>query len=116
MAVETDYFSRADIYTLFSTTRIINFLKGLRLSASTDVKALLNCSCSDDRTRIGFELLRLLRETHRLYFWTTKGLRQNEKFEAEVFFRVLKQAGVIGCQNGQRITVGSSLVQEGRNN
>ena len=106
MAVETDEFRREDIYTLFITTRIINFLKGLRLSASTDVNALLNCSWSDDRTRIGFELLRLLRETNRLYFWTTKGLRQNEKFEAEVFFRVLKQAGVIGCQNGQRIIVG----------
>ena len=40
--------------------------------------------------------------TNRLYFWTTKGLRENEEFEPEVFFRVLKQAGVIGCQNGQR--------------
>ena len=64
------------------------------------------CSWSDDRTRIGFELLRLLRETNRLYFWTTKGLRENQKFKPEVFFRVLEQAGVIGCQNGQRIVVG----------
>ena len=106
MAVETDEFRREDIYTLFITTRIINFLKGLRLSASTDVNALLDCSWSEHRTRIGFELLRLLRETNRLYFWTTKGLRENEKFEPEVFFRVLKQAGVIGCQNGQRIVIG----------
>jgi radical SAM superfamily enzyme YgiQ (UPF0313 family) len=106
MAVETDEFSREDIYTLFITTRIINFLKGLRLSASTGVDALLDCSWSDDRTRIGFALLRLLRETNRLYFWTTKGLRENEKFEPRVFFRVLKQAGMIGCQNGQRIVVG----------
>ena len=51
---------------LFITTRIINFLKGLRLSASTDVNALLDCSWSEDRTRIGFELLKLLRETNRL--------------------------------------------------
>ena len=106
MAVETDKFRREDIYTLFIATRIINFLKGLRLSASTDVNTLLDCSWSDDRPRIGFELLRLLRETNRLYFWTTKGLRENEKFKPEVFFRVLKQAGVIGCQNGQRIIVG----------
>ena len=33
MAVETDEFRREDIYTLFITTRIINFLKGLRLSS-----------------------------------------------------------------------------------
>jgi len=106
MAVETDEFCREDIYTLFITTRIINFLKGLRLAASTDVNALLDCSWSDDRTRIGFDLLRLLRQTNRLYFWTTKGLLENKKFEPEVFFRVLEQAGVIGCQNGQRIIVG----------
>ena len=119
MAVETDEFRREDIYTLFITTRIINFLKGLRLSASTNVNALLDCSWSEHRTRIGFELLRLLRETNRLYFWTTKGLRENEKFEPEVFFRVLQQAradrlpkrptdrrqglsGFAGCSKGLR--------------
>jgi len=66
---------------------------------------LLDCSWSDNRTCIGFDLHRLLRETNRLYFWTTKGLLENKKFESEVFFRVLQQAGVIGCQNGQRIVV-----------
>jgi radical SAM superfamily enzyme YgiQ (UPF0313 family) len=106
MAVETDEFRREDIYTLFIATRVINFLKGLHLSASTDVNTLLDCSWPDDRTRIGFELLKLLRETNRLYFWTTKGLRENVKFESEIFFRVLRQAGVIGCQNGQGIVVG----------
>jgi radical SAM superfamily enzyme YgiQ (UPF0313 family) len=106
MAVETDAFRREDIYTLFVTTRIINFLKGLRLPASTDLDALLNRSWPDDRTHMGFELLRLLRESNRLYFWTTKGLRENEKFEPEVFFRVLQHAGAISCQNGQRIVVG----------
>jgi radical SAM superfamily enzyme YgiQ (UPF0313 family) len=106
MAVETNEFRREDLYTLFIATRIINFLKGLRLSASMDVNALLDCSWSDNRTCIGFDLLRLLRETNRLYFWTTKGLLENKKFEPEVFFRVLQQAGVIGCQNGQRIVVG----------
>jgi radical SAM superfamily enzyme YgiQ (UPF0313 family) len=106
MAVETDKFRREDIYTLFITTRIINFLKGLHLSASTAVNTLLDCSWSDDRTRIGFELLRLLRETNRLFFWTKEGLCENIKFKSEVFFRVLQQAGIIGCQNGQRIVVG----------
>ncbi len=106
MAIETDDFRREDIYTLFITTRIINFLKGLRLTASTDLDALMDRPWSEDRTRIGFELLRLLRETNRLYFWTTKGLRENAKFKSEIFCRVLQQAGVIGCQNGQRIAVG----------
>jgi radical SAM superfamily enzyme YgiQ (UPF0313 family) len=106
MAVETNEFRREDIYTLFITTRIINFLKGLRLTGSADLDALLDRSWPDDRTRIGFDLLSMLRETNRLYFWTTKGLRENEKFKPEIFSRVLRQAGMIGCQNGQRILVG----------
>jgi radical SAM superfamily enzyme YgiQ (UPF0313 family) len=106
MAVETNEFHREDIYSLFSTTRIINFLKGLRLSASTDVNALLDCSWPEDRTRIGFDLLKLVRKTHRWFFWTKSGVSENSKFRPEIFFRVLAQAGEVGCQNGQRIIVG----------
>jgi radical SAM superfamily enzyme YgiQ (UPF0313 family) len=107
MVVETDAFRREDIYTLFVTTRIINFLKGLNLSGPAELDALLDRSWPDNRTRIGFELLKLLRETNRLYFWTKRGLVENRKFRPEIFFRVLGQAGEIGCQNGRRITVGN---------
>ena len=107
MAIETDAFRREDLYTLLVTTRIINFLKGLPLSASADLDALLHLAWSHPRTRIGIALLKLLRKNHRLYFWTRRGLRQNEKFKPEIFFRVMRQAGVIGCQNGQRIIVGA---------
>jgi radical SAM superfamily enzyme YgiQ (UPF0313 family) len=107
MAVETDAFRREDIYTLFVTTRIINFLKGIRLPASTDLDALLNRSWPDDRTRMGFELLKLVRKTRRWFFWTSSGLRENSKFRLEIFFQMLGQAGEIGCQNGQRIVVGN---------
>jgi radical SAM superfamily enzyme YgiQ (UPF0313 family) len=106
MAIETDEFRREDIYTLFITTRIINFLKGLRLAGSAELDALLDRSWPDDRTRIGFELLKLVRKTHRWFLWTNQGLRENRKFRPEIFFRVLGQAGEIGCQNGQRIAVG----------
>ena len=46
MAIETDAFSRDEIYTLFVTTRIINFLKGLSLSSSTDLETLVNSAAS----------------------------------------------------------------------
>src|SRR5262244_2477893 len=98
IAIEIDQFRREDIYTLLVATRIINFLKGLGLSASTDLDALIDRSWPEDRTRIGFKLLRLLRETNRLYFWTSKGLRENEKFESEIFFRVLRQAGKLAVK------------------
>jgi radical SAM superfamily enzyme YgiQ (UPF0313 family) len=111
MAVETDAFRREDIYTLFVTTRIINFLKGLRLPASTDLDALLNRSWPDDRTHMGFELLKLVQKTRRWFFWTSSGLRENSRFRPKIFFRVLVRAGEIGCQNGQRIIVGTGEVK-----
>jgi hypothetical protein len=106
MAVETDKFRREDLYTLFVTTRIINFLKGLPLASSADLTKLLRQRWSEPRTGIGFQLLRLLRETNRLFFWTNQGLHENERFKPEIFHRVVSEAGVIGCQNGQSITIG----------
>src|SRR5712692_112644 len=108
LAIETEHFHREDIYTLFVATRIINFLKGLSLTSSTGLGDLLNFYWPDKRTNIGVELLRLLLRTNRLYFWTKHGLQQNEKFRAEIFWRVLSQAGEISCQNGQRIMIGES--------
>jgi radical SAM superfamily enzyme YgiQ (UPF0313 family) len=105
MAIETEEFHREDVYTLFITTRIINFLKGLPLSHSADLKDLLNGSWSDHRTRIGFDLLKRLAESRRLYFWTKKGLVENKKFKTELFLRVLLEAGEINCQNGRQIAV-----------
>src|SRR4029077_7569780 len=37
LAIETEGFRREDLYTLFATTRIINFLKGLPLVASANL-------------------------------------------------------------------------------
>jgi len=108
LAIETDQFRREDIYTLFVTTRIINFLKGLPLTSSASLGDLLNICWPNNRTNIGCELLRSLQTTKRLYFWTNEGVRENEKFRSEIFSRVLLQAGGIGCQNGQRIVIGES--------
>ena len=91
MAIETPAFTREDVYTLFVTTRIINFLKGLHLSASTDIHSLLEQSWSDHRTQIGFTLLQRLAETRTLYGWTRNGLVANTKFKAELFARVLQE-------------------------
>lgn len=106
MAIETEEFRRDDIYTLFVATRIINFLKGLPLSASACLTDLLRRSWHDSRARIGFELLERLADNQRLYFWTKKGLVENEKFKSDLFLRVLLEAGEIACQNGKKIAVG----------
>jgi radical SAM superfamily enzyme YgiQ (UPF0313 family) len=105
MAIETDAFSRDEIYTLFVTTRIINFLKGLPLSSSTDLETLLKQHSFAERAEIGFTLLRNFAESGRMYFWTKRGLVENRHFRADVFRRVISQARTITCQNGKSISV-----------
>ena len=107
LAIETKNFSRDDIYTLFVTTRILNFLKGLPLAASASVADLMNHAWPDYRTRVGFELLNLLARTGHLHFWTKSGVVQNGRFRTELFLRVLSDAQAITCQNGQTIDIKS---------
>jgi hypothetical protein len=105
MAIETEEFSRDDIYTLFVTTRIINFLKGLPLRTSTELTDLLRCEWNDTRTQAGFELLKRLAETQKLYFWSKQGLVENRHFNSAVYLRVLAETQFIRCQNGASIHV-----------
>jgi radical SAM superfamily enzyme YgiQ (UPF0313 family) len=106
LAVETEGFSRDDIYTLFVATRIVNFLKGLPITGSMPVEELLNESWTELRACIGFAALKLLLRTGRLYSWTKNGWVENERFRTKLFFQVLAHHKEIVCQNGQRIDVG----------
>jgi hypothetical protein len=92
LAVETDGCRRKDIYTLFITTRVIDFLKGLPLTSPADLTELLHRRWADQKTCMGFELLKIFAETNRLYFWTKQGLIQNKKFKPELLLRVLSEA------------------------
>ncbi len=105
LAIETDHFTRDDIYTLFVTTRIINFLKGRPIGSDTDFTALIDQSVEDPRAAVGIAVLNQLVQTGRLSFWTQRGLHENKHFDGALFFWVLSQAETITCQNGQRIDV-----------
>ncbi len=105
LAIETDDFTRDDIYTLFVTTRIINFLKGLPIGPDTDFTALIDQSVEEPRAVVGMALLKQLVHTGRLSFWTPRGLHENRHFDGALFFWVLSLAETITCQNGQRIEV-----------
>ena len=107
MAIEGTDFKRDDIYTLVVTTRIINFLKGLPVIGCVDLMDLLNKPWTDERTHMGFEILKLLRQTNRLYFWTRKGLVENRKFRTDLCLHVLSETGEITCLNGKKATVGA---------
>ncbi len=105
LAIESEHFTRDGIYTLFVTTRIINFLKGLPVAGPVALAELIALSGPDPRTAVGFELLRLLLQTGRLYFATRDRLVENRRFRSEIFHRVLSIAVKIGCQSGGTIDV-----------
>ncbi|HKY08461.1 MAG TPA: radical SAM protein, partial [Candidatus Binatia bacterium] len=105
LAIETENFSRDDIYTLFVTTRIINFLKGLSIEHDTALDELMNRSWPDSRATVGFELLRQLQLTGRWYAWTKTGSIENAHVRSNLLRRVLSQIEEITTQEGPKISV-----------
>ncbi len=105
LAIETESFSRDDIYTLFVTTRIINFLKGLPITETVSLTDLMTHSWPDSRTRVGFELLKLLADSGHLHFWDKSKFVENRRFRAGLFLQLLSNAQTIACQNGHLIHV-----------
>lgn len=108
LAIETDHFTRDDIYTLLITTRIINFLKGLPIAQATPLAEIMGRSWPDIKTRIGLDLLRLILRTGDLYGWTNRGMVKNRRFRTELFLSVLSAAKSIAAQNGQDIALGAT--------
>ena len=106
LGVEAAGCTRDDVYTLFVTTRIVNFLKGLAVDGAVNVLELMHRSWPEPRTQVGVDLLKQLFETGQLYFSTAQGLVANRKFRGELFARVLSKIGTIRCQNGATISVG----------
>ena len=111
LAIETDHFSRDDIYTLFVTTRILNFLKGLAIPSAMTLASIIDQSSIEQRAGVGLLLLKQLLSTGRLYGWTKHGLVENRKFVTTIFLQVLSKAEVIACQNGQQIEMSATTHQ-----
>ena len=107
MAFETMHFKREDLYTLFITTRIINFLKGFELEKSTPLAELFELPGYDPRTQWGLQLLSLLNKTGTLHFWTKRGALPNSKFDVALFYHVMAQLPEIACLNGSMILCGA---------
>jgi radical SAM superfamily enzyme YgiQ (UPF0313 family) len=105
MAIETDQFRRDDLYTLFITARIINFLKGLRLKGAnvTLHDALNEAEKGGHREKLGAQILRKLLNERVLYAATKGGLELLLRFRAEVFLKVLMKSKAVHTQEGTRI-------------
>ncbi|MCM8775241.1 MAG: B12-binding domain-containing radical SAM protein [Candidatus Omnitrophica bacterium] len=107
MAVETEGFKRDDLYTLFITARILNFLKGIRFeqTAAELDEALQIARSGDKRSQIGAELLEKLLKGKRLYAATKNGLKPLPRFKFETFWSAWKQLNEVGTQQGNIIRI-----------
>jgi len=110
MAVETAHFKRDDLYTLFITARIINFIKGL----NTDRKNIPVRELLDDnrkinkRNELGADLLLRLFTEKVLHVVTKKGHKTLSRFQADLFFKVWEKMPYIISQKGSVIVTQSS--------
>jgi hypothetical protein len=108
MAGANEHVSRDDLYSLFITARIINFLKGIPLQPrqSTLEEALAHARGSGQRARIGAELLERLLGEKRLYAATRNDRRFLSRFRPTVFFRVCEETGYLRTRQGAVIVLG----------
>lgn len=107
MANETERFRRDDLYTLFVTARIINFLKGLCFGTEvlTLKEALRAARGKGLRENIGAELLERLLSENGLYAFTRQGLKPLNHFRTDLFFRVMEKTARLCTTRGQWITL-----------
>jgi len=107
MAIETDQFRRDDLYTLFITARIINFLKGLRLRGShlTLQDALSQAEHGGNREKLGAQVLRRLLDERRLFAATKGGLEPLPRFKADIFLKVWTKSKMVRTQDGAWINL-----------
>ena len=108
MAIETPQCTRDDLFTLFLTARIINFLKGLTLpESSTPLShALRDAEHQGGRTALGVAVFRKLFEDHTLYAVTGKAWQRIQRFRPDLFFRVWSRLQRICTQEGKFIACG----------
>jgi radical SAM superfamily enzyme YgiQ (UPF0313 family) len=107
MAIETDQFRRDDLYTLFITARIINFLKGLRLKGEKVPlqNALEQAESSGHREKRGAQILKKLLDEGRLYAATKGGLELLPRFKADIFMKVWMKSKSVRTQRGDLINL-----------
>lgn len=105
MAIETAQVSRDELFTLFVTARILNFLKGLDVAEnSCSLTEVLECAKqAGGRAALGAEILQKLFATRRLFAVVGKDLKPLPRFQADLFFRIWKRLQSICTQQGKLI-------------
>ena len=105
MALETDHCKREDLYTLFVTTRIINFFKGLRFKEDLIrmEEALRQAREEGKRPARGAAIFEALFKERRLYAATKEGFKVLPRFQSKLFFNFWSRLSHIRTQEGKII-------------
>ncbi|MBN1847309.1 MAG: radical SAM protein [Deltaproteobacteria bacterium] len=102
MAIETGHVSRDDLYTLFITARIINFIKGIWIDEkemSID-DALDRAESLGKREKTGVEILRRLFKEKVMHAATGNGLKPLPRFRSDLFSGLWDRLHDIVTQKG----------------
>lgn len=109
MYIESNFFERDDIYTLFILTRILDFIKSFEITDDTNLSNLvfyqkndLNSSFSK-RFELGMEILQKLFSESIFYQKNKIGFFKNIAFKIETFLLAWSEIDVIVTQNGFKV-------------
>jgi len=107
MALETDHFRRSDIYTLFITVRIINFIKGFSASGNkcTLIDLVKDLDGGDYRTTMGMKLLQILFDEQKLMTVSGKQHHLRTQFDYSLFSRIWNRLSYIQTQENKSIVL-----------
>jgi radical SAM superfamily enzyme YgiQ (UPF0313 family) len=106
MAHPTDKCGREDLFTLFTTARILNFIKGLPVEETEiNLERLFEFAENDGRTRLGMEIFMKLLAEKKFYTASKGTCAEHQKFNYATFAAVWNGMGTIRTQNGKKIAV-----------
>jgi radical SAM superfamily enzyme YgiQ (UPF0313 family) len=107
MSIETDQFSRDDLYTFFITARIINFIKSLGDDSveSGLMEVLEAIPLANKRALSGANILKTLLQKKKLYAVIGNDMTFLSRFKPDLFFRVWGIIQYIFSQAGTKIFV-----------
>ncbi|MBN2468761.1 MAG: B12-binding domain-containing radical SAM protein [Deltaproteobacteria bacterium] len=111
MGMDLPECTKEEVYTLFITTRIINFLKGIPFE---DTEIPLTTALEIARTRgtrsgTGVEIFERLVAEKQLFAATKQGFKPLPKFKVPLFFDVWSTLDRIGTQTNKTIAIDQSI-------
>jgi radical SAM superfamily enzyme YgiQ (UPF0313 family) len=106
MARQSEECGRDDLFTLFTTARIINFLKGIEIEgAEISLEELLHRKNKEKRIRSGIEILTRLLTEKKFYTAHKDMYAQQPGFRYSTFEKVWENKDSIITQNGKKISL-----------